>query len=186
MDITSIKRFVTVEETQMGAADSNSLALGVGQALNWILDNISAPPVGTIVHSLLTEAQFQAAAGAGWILCDGRNVAGSLYHTTTGKTNVPDFRACYARGKAAAEGDINLGTFGTDINKSHTHVATPTRNELARTDGANTRYNFAGGPTPRQFKAIAAGGSIQATVSTNGGNEFRPWTSIANILIRIN
>ena len=43
-----------------------------------------AMPVGSIVPSLLMEAQFQAVAGNGWVLADGRSVAGSAYAVTTG------------------------------------------------------------------------------------------------------
>ena len=34
-------------------------------------------PVGSIIQSIMTEAEFQAEAGTSWILMDGRSIVGS-------------------------------------------------------------------------------------------------------------
>jgi hypothetical protein len=74
-------------------------------------------PVGAILHSNLTEAQFQAEQGAGWVLADGRSVTGSRYETVTGNANIPDLRGRFLRGKNNGRndglenpgGELNLG-----------------------------------------------------------------------------
>ena len=79
-------------------------------------------PVGMIVQSILTEAQFQALNGTGWVLMDGRNIAGSQYATITGTSALPDARGMFLRGKNNGrsdgnqnpDGEKNLGEFTTD------------------------------------------------------------------------
>lgn len=86
-------------------------------------------PVGMIVSSMLTEAQYQALNGTGWVLADGRNVAGSTYASITGNTVVPDLRGQVLRGKNNSRadgqqdpaGEVTLGTQQTDAMQNHTH-----------------------------------------------------------------
>lgn len=54
--------------------------------------------VGDIKHSLLNEAAFQAVHGSGWVLMDGRNIAGSDFETITGMSAIPDARGQFLRG----------------------------------------------------------------------------------------
>lgn len=76
-------------------------------------------PIGMIVHSRLTEAQFQEINGTSWILMDGRNIAGSALATLTGVTNIEDARGLVLRGKNNGrvdgnqnpDGDLAIGTF---------------------------------------------------------------------------
>ncbi len=60
--------------------------------------------LGCIEQSVLTEAQFQNVNGPNWVLCDGRNIAGSKLAQLTGISNTPDLRGEFLRGK-------NLGKF---------------------------------------------------------------------------
>lgn len=88
-----------------------------------------APPlvvVGTIVHSMLTLAQYTALAGAGWVLANGASAIGSTYHAITGNTNVPDLRGVALRGKDNGrglnpDGDLALGTYQADAFQGHKH-----------------------------------------------------------------
>ena len=78
--------------------------------------------VGTIISSMLTEAQFQAEKSTDWVLADGRSVAGSKYSTLTGNANLPDMRGRFLRGKNNGasgadynpDGDSALGAFQAD------------------------------------------------------------------------
>jgi hypothetical protein len=63
--------------------------------------------VGDVMHSMLTEEQFIAENGSGWILADGRSVVGTRYHTITGNANIPDARGRYLRPGGWA--GMNLG-----------------------------------------------------------------------------
>ena len=65
-----------------------------------VREAFDASPVGTIVASILDEAQFSAQNGTGWILADGRDVSGSNYAVVKGENNVPDLRGVFLRGKA--------------------------------------------------------------------------------------
>lgn len=69
-----------------------------------VLDDSTAA-IGAIQSALLTEAQFQAQFGSGWILADGRSVLGSKYETITGRSSIPDLRGVVLRGKNNGRND---------------------------------------------------------------------------------
>jgi len=85
-------------------------------------------PVGSIIHSLLTEAEFQAEIGStSWVIAQGQNVSGSKYHTLTGQTNVPDCRGRFLRGKnngvsqGDGDGERALGSYQNSRIADHKH-----------------------------------------------------------------
>lgn len=135
-------------------------------------------PVGTIIHSMLTEAQLQAQKGTGWILMDGRSVAGSAYQSITGFSTIPDARGSVLRAKNNGradgfqnpDGDSALGTFQNDAFKAHVHTSTTTSaGALGYAPGAN--------PTMK-------GGSD--LVSSTGDSETRMKNITVNVFIKIN
>ncbi len=95
-----------------------------------LLKTQAASGIGAIKNSMLTEVQFQAQNGSGWVLCDGRDVTGSDYDTLTGNTTLPDARGQFLRGKSHAradgqenpDGDSTLGLQQTDKAQGHTHA----------------------------------------------------------------
>ncbi len=147
-----------------------------------------AMPVGSIVPSLLMEAQFQAVAGNGWVLADGRSVAGSAYAVTTGNNNIPDLRGMFLRGRnsggstAGVRGDGNenpdgvlaLGTTQGDMFASHSHGYIHPWSGGAMLDPS----------TPGQ----QTGGKRDVSHSSDaaGGNETRPKNVTVNYFLRIN
>src|SRR5271166_2831942 len=73
-------------------------------------------PVGSIVDSMLTEAQWHTQDNGDatrWIIADGRDVTGSAYQILTGFTNVPDLTGIFRRGQGNnnPDGILPLGTF---------------------------------------------------------------------------
>jgi hypothetical protein len=54
-------------------------------------------PIGTVVSSMLSEAQFREIYGSGWVLADGRAVAGTAYAKLIAET-APDLRGVFLRG----------------------------------------------------------------------------------------
>ena len=107
-------------------------------------------PVGSIINSMLTEAQFQTQLGnpspATWILSDGRNVVGSAYAQVAGVTNAPDLRGLFQRGKDNGRGldpngNLPLGTFEPDQFASHGHGTAP----VVAVNGGNLVINGTGG-----------------------------------------
>lgn len=140
------------------------------------LDNF---PVGTVIHSMLTESQFQLAMSTGWVLSDGRTVTGSAYHKLTANTTVPDMRGRFLRGKnnggsVNPDGDLALGTNSADKYRSHSHAHNATE-----PSGNYSGKNMVG--TPNSSPTYSG----QST-SASGGNETAPYSTTVNIFIKIN
>lgn len=159
-------------------------------------------PVGSIVHSLLTESQFQSANGSGWILADGRSVAGSLYSAMTGQSSVPDLRGMVLRGKNNGrvdgnqnpDGDLPLGSFQQHAFSSHDHGG-GNHGHTMGTGGADSTTMVGGGATQRLSHFIADGfngGGPKSThnsgtvVVAQGDNETRMRNVTTNIFIKVN
>ncbi len=87
-------------------------------------------PIGTMVWSPLSEAQFQTATDdGGWELCDGATAVGSDYGTLMSRSVLPDVRGRFLRmadGAAGRNPDGNVATdvaqSGTGSNFAHTHT----------------------------------------------------------------
>ena len=90
-------------------------------------------PIGSIVQSILTLAQFQTQAGTGWVLMDGASIVGSKLATITGWTNVPDASGRFLRtaggsaaalsvsqGQATAVNNLSVSANGA-VNLTHAH-----------------------------------------------------------------
>jgi len=147
-NLPSIKKIITVEETQSFNAASQVMAQSMGQTCNFLQDYINLSPVGSITQSMLTEAQYQTIKGVGWILCDGRNVAGSQYHTITGNVTVPTLTGRFIRGKKNGRADGNgdpveqsLGTQEAPTNHLHYHPVTNKVNKVSKSAGFNCNDN---------------------------------------------
>lgn len=83
--------------------------------------------IGEVKSAFLTEDQFQAQAGAAWVLCDGRNVKGSAYEQITKQSNIPDMRSTSPRCKDNGKGlgpELALGSYQPDHFASHSHGGT--------------------------------------------------------------
>lgn len=86
--------------------------------------------VGDIRESVLTEAEFQSLNGTGWVLMDGRNIAGSALATVKGWSTVPDARGQFLRGKNNGRadgledpsGERALGNRQGHAFQTHTHA----------------------------------------------------------------
>jgi hypothetical protein len=106
---------------------------------------ITIGAIGQVTSSMLTEAQFQAINGTGWVLMDGRSVAGSSYAIVTGNATIPDARGMVLRGKNNGRSDGNqnpagdnaLGLFEDDRMQGHRH-------SLRGNSGGGSAWNLAG------------------------------------------
>lgn len=196
-DLAAAFTKITVEQTQMGAADTNNTAQNIGQAANWVVENAKGSPVGSVKYSHLSEAQFQAVAGTGWVRAAGQALAPTdQLRILTGLLNVPDLegdatiggRGAFVRGKTGVE-TID-GVQYLSANPSHNH-STSQSSGVARTNGANDREQTVGGPC----WGVGALGNTGAfpysggtfTVQNGGtGTEFRGKSVIMRAFIRIN
>lgn len=140
-------------------------------------DPNSVGPIGTVVASMLSEAQFQRIAGSGWILADGRSVAGSLYARYTNRQAAPDLRGMFLRGQNNNRTDGNqnpelkqVGELQSDEFKSHSHsVPHPSGRDGNRSGHQDAWFGNGGTST-----------------GAAGGPETRPRNITVNYLIRIN
>lgn len=133
--------------------------------------------IGTIVASMLSEAQYQRLAGPGWVVADGRKVPGSLYARYTNRDAVPDLRGMFLRGQNSNRNDgqqnpelKQLGEYQADEFKSHAHsVPHPSGRDGNRSGQQDAWYGNGGTST-----------------GAAGGTETRPRNVTVNFFIRIN
>lgn len=150
----------------------------------------SSSAIGAVQPAMVTEAQFQAQFGAGWVLADGRSVVGTKYASITGNTTIPDLRGIYLRGKnnGRADGNQNpaadraLGFFENDQMQGHIH-GTNIYND--NTGGSGTSFG--------QQQNDNVGQIYSGTPYTDGvngvprtGSETRVKNVTVNYFIRIN
>ena len=163
---------------------SAQVGIGVGVA--------ETGKVGDKKDSMLTEAQFQAENGSGWILCDGRSITGSQFHTITGNTPVPDARGVFIRGKDNSagqnpDGDLALGAAQGDTFQGHGISWKGSAAPAGHPGG------FVGGYTYDGFAASGFLTPLSGTGFTNNGNgtprqssETRAKNVTMNIFMKIN
>jgi hypothetical protein len=94
----------------------------MGKVARFTQDNQN--PVGMIVQSMLTEAQFQAINGTNWVLAAGQSVTGSQYATITGNSSIPDLRGMFLRGKNNSRSDGNQAPDFTITGLSYSNAST--------------------------------------------------------------
>jgi hypothetical protein len=148
-------------------------------------------PVGTVVHSMLTLAQFQSIYGTTWVLADGGSATGSMYAAVTGSSTVPDMRGQFLRGKNNGRADGNQDPDGERLAgnlqghqfASHNHGGSTAAQNLSRNFGAGTGAYAAG---THGTDTTRAEGSHAHTINAEGGNETRPRNVAVNIFIKIN
>lgn len=88
-------------------------------------------PIGSIFLSFLSEEQARLQMGNSWVLCDGRDVSDSAYHTLGYGQFIPDCRGRFLRssGNSAAQlGECQ--SQATAVNGLHTRPSTVTRPKI--------------------------------------------------------
>lgn len=139
-------------------------------------------PVGSIIHSMLTEATFNSLYGSNkWIIADGRSVSGSSYAAYVG-SNVPDLRGIFLRGKnngvfsRNADGELALGTYKSDRLRAHSHVLT-----------GYTGSGVASMTNAPELKTVSGVGKVNTSVANSTlEGDTAPSSVTVNIFIRIN
>ena len=171
--------------------------------------NASPGIVGTIEQSMLTAAQFTAAAGPdgpNWVLADGRNVAGSRYAQITGSNTVPDLRGAFLRGSGTRAANTSwagggVGTYvedttrrprntnfgGTvDANGQHGHGIAGTAFITQSTGGHNLDAGNTGAHEGAMTPQWDGNHAHTFSVTTGGDTETAPKHFNVNYFLRIN
>jgi hypothetical protein len=167
---------IIVNEATAGVYASNPLAMCVKP-----FQYDPMPIIGETKSAYLTEAQFQAQAGTGWILIDGRDISGTQFAAIFGSNTLPDARGTFDRMKdngrgLDTNGDLALGTFENYLTAQHSHPEYAWLNE-------------GGGFTLSVVGAASTFGFYTYTGGMNGGNpgnETAPVATVINKFIRVN
>ena len=64
--------------------------LQAGQIMDLLTLSMAEAKVGDFKYSAFTPTDFMNEHLGQWMLCNGQTCMGTVYHTVTGKTNVPD------------------------------------------------------------------------------------------------
>ncbi len=185
-DIAKTSAPIQVESTRFRSSVSEALLARMGGDINFLLASIL--PVGSVIHSLLTEAQFQDLTSDDWVLLKGQDVSDSEFAVITGITVLPDGRGIFLRGKnnGRADGKQNLqgeqalGAYEADGFRNHSH------NLQA------SYFQETGGPVVHddgsEFLIInePITGTVQTPDISKVTVETRPKSLTMNIFIRIN
>ena len=147
-------------------------------------------PVGTVLHSMLTVAQFQAQYGTNWVLADGSSCTGTKYASVTGATTLPDMRGRFLRGKSHAsgnnpDGDLALGTYTADRTGPHNHQQTARLGTSSVDAFIPAGVGIAGVNTINATN-VTENSSGALNTKNNTGTETAPRSITVNIFIRIN
>jgi hypothetical protein len=196
LNIPDLAKFIQNEEVSGTDPCSESLFQKIGGSINYIIDYLTQPSVGSIEASVLTLGQFQSARGTGWVLADGANVTGSRYASLKSAT-LPDLRGYYIRGRgynrtdptvyngpANPDGDTPTGTVQTDAVAAHQHFNHTSPN------GPSDFINF------NAFQGLNQNGSdvynvsepmnYAIVVTSEGDSISKPISVQVNFFIRIN
>ena len=152
-------------------------------------------PVGTVLTSLLTEAEFHAEMGATWELAAGQDVTGSAYAALTGMDSLPDMRGRFLRGMGH-NGSGNAGLQLGDVQEDAT--ALPNDGFLADDDGAhshelpiqNRSHRMIDGNLDileerGDFPLSTLDSGTHGHTITGGDDETRPVNVTVNLFIRV-
>ncbi len=165
--------------------------------------------VGDVKDSILTEAQFVAENGPGWVLADGRSIVGSLLHQKYGFTTATDIRGQFRRAKNNGRSDGNQDPGGeraignlqgqatarnglTASSSDSGHVHQEIANAGNGVAGAYymiaaTTWNAPSLPNPVGVNSNTATGYSSITTTIGAGDaETRPKNVAVNVFIKIN
>lgn len=146
-------------------------------------------PVGTIIASMLNEAEFEHHNGSSWVLADGRDITiEDEYRRITQNRKVPDLRGMFLRGidptgKVDPEGKRTPGSEQKDSFKKHTHKVTTKFISEFQNDPPNYDMFGAAGEKWGDYEDHKLEG---VQLSNEGGVETRPINVAVYYYIKIN
>jgi len=161
-----------------------------------------AVPVGSVLSSMLSPADFATAVGDPrsfspttnqWSPADGRSVGGSGYEATTSSSTVPDLRGLFLRGLNQFDAHMGSRIDGFEDPNGNTRRAGDTQADIVGTH--SHRFGFG----PAGMSQLGNGPDIPVVhpnhpgvtanplhTGTAGGAETRPRNSAVYYYVRIN
>jgi len=185
-DLNPVASILNDVEITQDAPISEYLLQKIGSCISEFANG--AMPIGTIIPSMLTQAQVDAASydSGIWLLANGGSCAGSRYALLTGSSVVPDLRGVFLRGKNNGRSDGNqnpagdsaIGAAQSDEVESHTHNITSYFGQLPRV-GIYAPPSVDEMYSARQSEAVTY-------TSSSSGSELRPRNVTVNFFVRVN
>lgn len=128
--------------------------------------NTIRTPLGTILVSALDEQKFNSITSGSWVLCDGRNIAGSQLSILTGVSVAPDLRGYILGGAGTSSIDLDGNTV-EDIGSLNTFVDenVSIRSLNMTTEGGDTAIDI--GNKELTVEYLTWGGTSSATNNDN-------------------
>lgn len=143
-------------------------------------------PVGTMIWSVLDEAQFNSVVPSGdWVLCDGRDVIGTSYYNKTNFANVPDMRGLFS---SMPNHDLSTDVYQyhSDSISNHGVVYEYENGENFLRDGGNstldsnfytTGLRLINNGEPESYSQTSNESREIAVTRTDPNASFSPWDS---------
>ena len=153
----------------------------LGSTIDLITLSKAEAKVGDIKESLLTLEQFLEEHLGDWMLMDGSSCVGTLYHTMTGKTEVPDALSEGTFFRQAKDGR-ELGSYQADAFQGHWHNTNDSVVSGSKNGGAGSTYYP--NTTTNTYATEPVSDGVNGTPRT--ADETRPKNIAVNYFIKIN
>src|SRR5437660_210785 len=105
--VTPDQKIIQQESVNPNKPVSEHVLFTMGGSINYLLSRIY--PLGTVLGSVLTSAQFKAQLGnpnpVTWDLAHGQNISGTQLQKLAGFTNAPDMRGVFLRSQDQGSGN---------------------------------------------------------------------------------
>lgn len=164
---------IQVEEVSYKKAVSEAVMSKMAGSVNG-LQQLGSEPVGTVVQSILTVAQFNSIRPASaWVRMEGQSIVGSDLETVSGLSTLPDM-VTDKRFLRQADADGSIMTIEADENRAHTHG-------FSGWQSMEFGSTVTGAPWVTNVDAVRNDG-----VTYSSGSESRPKNMYVNFFIKIN
>lgn len=173
------------KEVDYKAAVSSATMTKIGGSINGLI-SIGNEPLGTVIQSILTVAQFNSIrSSSAWVRMEGQSIIGSDLHALTSLASLPDM-VTGKRFLRQTDSDGNLMTLEVGHNASHDHTI-----YYRPFIGTNSDDKYSGSPLGSNA-SLDNTGDFRAwdtsvySITSDGGVEARPINMQVNFFIKIN
>lgn len=164
-----------------------------GSNINQLIDDADDKGfLGEIKSSVLTEIQFQARRGSGWVLMIGQDITGSDYEVSFSVTTLEDMRGHFPRvwaNDGGVDSGRSIGSAQGDATQDHRHRVIRGGTRVAalinNPDGGLQRSGVVGAGDVGTWFESSTEPSVGRT-NNHGDSDGKPENYALNYFIRIN